>query len=81
MKLQRWRPHHSAGGEGDRRGCGRAGSAEEKGALDSAVFEALGLDLEQLDRAAIEHLAANSLGGVEVDKRLVGERIAQDLRG
>src|SRR3954447_25617762 len=43
-------------------------------------FEGSDAELEELDRLAVRHLAADPLRRVEVDERLVGEGVAQDLR-
>src|SRR5581483_5812960 len=46
----------------------------------SSLGEELSRNLQQLDRVAVEHLAADPLRRVEMHEGLVGEGIAQDRR-
>lgn len=63
------------GGAGARYRQGRKGDLNLAG---RRVAFGLGLYLHQLDRIGIKHLSADALSRVEVDERLVAERITQD---
>src|SRR3546814_2324024 len=60
----------------------RAGEGGTPARRPSAILrvELRGGELQKLDRFRVAHRAAHPLAGIEVDERLVRERVAQDLR-